>query len=837
MSKSIAEYLEGELITSEMPALDVGEFTITLTSVDGGYSVSIPLRAPDYFFSQFIRSGKYWVNETPDVDLTRVLFNGVNVEKTGGRYQIELKTDGGNLTIENKAKESSVDDKEYGKATVAKQVNGSDIKPGDGVFTVRLSSTEALYGEYPKYSFFLDSLVQEMERQIPIGTYRIEEEPRAGFEQKLVEVKIMNGTEDVSGDQYVGGVLTIKQDDEINILVNNETEPAKISLKKYINNSAATGSSSGGKAFTVTLTPSGTTTVKYPFEMNSGNNWTINEYKIDPGQYTINEINNPEGFRLASFRIDGKQVANGGSISVKNGDKISVDVNNTTSQVIEIHKTVNGITPATGSFEVRLTRVGSGSPSTYTFTLTNKNQFSAELEVTEGTYTIQERNIPSGYWFDGFYIDKNDGTEELLSGNTITVGPKQDISLRVNNVTSTVEVQKYVDGARPTTNLSGFIVTLTKLGSSSPAYTFNLQYNSDISKRYINRMNVEPGDYRINETSIPKDYQFDSFLLIDSEGAEKRYANGDIITIQPGDSLTALTNNSNITIPKEQRADVKIRKVIDGVFASAVTVGSRAFTVDMISNTPGGPSYTFNLNNANNWIDNIQTVTPGTYTLSERSASGFQFVSFLKNGVVIPGNRIDLNGGDAIEMYVNNTPTAPVTTGASSIEIRKTIDGQPATAENTRNRTFTIDLTSTAVGGKTYTFTLNGADHWTDEKNLDPGEYTLRERNVSGFKLVSFVNQGQVLVDNIVNIGSGDSLEIIVDNTPAPTGGEPPDDGGYGGGGEPPPPPPPPGGGETTTKEGDDDDDADADSDADADGDGDGGGDGDGDGEGDGEGD
>ncbi|MDR0469041.1 MAG: hypothetical protein LBH09_03610 [Peptococcaceae bacterium] len=699
----VTKYVDGEIPVSS------GDFVIMLESVDGGYSYSITLKAPDYFYAGHIRTGRYWITElsTPGSSYSFDRISGDGVSLVGGRYQLNLAAGGSRLYVENTF--AGEDETLYGSAEVTKTVNGERPSPGDEMFAIRFVLTGS-QGE--SYAFFLDSQEPYYTRQLPVGTYTITEDGRAGFVLDTVSVVIDKGSGGIETlNPYLGEPVMIEEGDSLSIAVNNRVEPAYVSINKNINDAPAqTGE------FTVTLTRQGGSSI--PFILNGGNGWSIIDEEIDPGVYTVAETEIPSGYRLSSIRVNGRQAPVGG-FTVKSGDRLAIEVNNTSTsnQVIHISKTVNGFTPVSGtSYTVVLDRVGPGSPSSYTFpVLDSGNQFSAEINVAAGTYTIREL-IPTGagYWFEGFYIAN--GIEQLLDGDTITISSGQDIQIRVNNISAAVEMHKVVDGVHPEFDVGSFQVTLTKQGAEDPSYTFYLDYSTESSLRYIDAKTVEPGDYIIRETitdSQGNAYQIGGFDVVGEDGL-RHYENGSLLSIQPGDMLTATANNM---ISDESAALVSIRKTIDGQPANAANAGSRTFTVMLTPYMTEGSPYIFILA-ADDWSASL-SVDPGTYSLSEESTSGFTFKSFSGDGVdsADPGYRITVEVGGNYIINANNTKN---TSGETEFEPDLKPDPDPEPEEEQEGDTETEEEEVTG-GGEEERVVDDGGNGGTDNEDE---EYT-----------------------------------------------------------------------------------------------------------------
>ncbi|MFA4873373.1 MAG: SdrD B-like domain-containing protein [Patescibacteria group bacterium] len=228
--------------------------------------------------------------------------------------------------------------------------------------------------------------------------------------------------------------------------------------------------------------------------------------------------------------------------------------------------------------------------------------------LTPGTYTIEEINIPSGYTFGAFSIDEDQNSS---NGSQITLTSGQVITLTATNrqQKGTITVHKNVmsyEGVDISDN-APFIATV--IG----------QPNQQFSENTPAVFSVNPGCYAVGELDHPN---YD-FVSIDPSGE---------VCVTPGGSVSVTITN------RPSSATITIHKVVQNPLGQSVADDPKEFNATVTGQTPQPLSINQNA---------VFVVGPGTYTIGEQDAPGYDLIS-------ITATQVTLSSGSSVDITITN---------------------------------------------------------------------------------------------------------------------------------------------------------------------------------------
>ena len=305
-------------------------------------------------------------------------------EELGGNWSVELDPDG-DITLEAGDEKTVTitntyeEEPEFGEIRIQKSINRARADDEDIKFTAEVEGPNDYYEEV-EFSVEEPKLLEGLE----FGEYTI------------TEIDIPSPFSLVSGSP-----TTVTIDDgnvgDVQVVTITNTRPrngngpdptGSITVNKAFVGEVGPGAADNAQTFTINVTGP-ENFLNQEFSVN--NPWR--RTGLDFGEYTIEEVDVPEGYTLESEAIDV-------TISQTSQDAV-VTINNSIDE------------PERGSITVNKAFVGEVEPSaadnaqTFTINVTGPQDFlGQEFSVNEswsasdlplGTYTIEEVNVPSGY--------------------------------------------------------------------------------------------------------------------------------------------------------------------------------------------------------------------------------------------------------------------------------------------------------------------------------------------------------------------------------------------------------------------------------------------------------
>ena len=419
----------------------------------------------------------------------------------------------------------------------------------------------------------------------------------------------------------------------------------------------------GTDDFNFTGSPAGTISV-------SGN--TI-QSTVVPGQYVSTE--NPlAGWDLTSVSCDDRNSV--GSINNHNatfnaeaGETVTCTFTNTKKAHLIVHKTTD---PANNTTSFTITASGNGTitgNATRTNLATNNN---VDYEVTPGTYSVSETAAT------GWSEDDSDCQQVAVSA-----GQTANCTI-VNTKLGTLKIIKNTVGGNGT-----FDFTTTGSGISD----FTLTTNNGTDSKNFN--NINPGTYSVSETPIPSGWILSSATCDNNDNPVSS------INIGAGETVTCTFTNTKL-------GHIIVDKITNP------TKDSQSFDF-----TTTGTGYDgFSL--ADQSTPNDQELVPGTYSVSETAATGWDQTSAVCDNDQTPEN-IDLQAGQTVTCTFTNTKRGHII-----------VDKVTDPSEDPQS--FDFELSNSHLDGFDQTFSLTDLATPYDSGAIFPtGEYVVRETVPAGW--------------------------------------------------------------------------------------------------------
>lgn len=420
-AKLVAQW---EIDTTPTPTPEPGKATLVIRKEISGLDVNVPA---DYFIKVEIDGVEHVLN------VSNMLAGSYSVEVEANKPHTVVETASGSIpgydhrrtgysgldangtiTIaEGKTRRVSIENKyvkhgtviKPGKLTIKKTVEGVDV-PDNYEVTVNVFNADKTVdltfklNKANNFSHTLENLNEEY--------YYINEVDSTDINgYRLVETRTDNRIYDEENGGYS---MYVSENKEVSLTFINKYErvppKAKLTVTKVVE-----GLENGVELpndYEVTVTVGNQTITLKKGELSK----TI---QLDAGTYTVRETDMSEidGYKFENTAYTGLDTNNG--IALDEGDEATVTVTNTYSKKQEpkakltIKKTVEGVDIPEG-YEVTVAVNGTE------YKLNKDNQFSLNIEVAPGKYTIEEKGCTkiNGYYCEATTITINDQTTQEI---------------------------------------------------------------------------------------------------------------------------------------------------------------------------------------------------------------------------------------------------------------------------------------------------------------------------------------------------------------------------------------------------------------------------------------
>ncbi|HEX5589631.1 MAG TPA: hypothetical protein VFX65_05020 [Candidatus Limnocylindrales bacterium] len=347
---------------------------------------------------------------------------------------------------------------------------------------------------------------------------------------------------------------------------------------------------------------------------------------LDPGEYSVAEVNIPAGWDLTSATCDMGETVD--DIDLGAGETVTCTFTNTQRGHIVVDKVTNPSgDPQSFSFDAG----GSGySDFSLTDAAAPNNQ-----EVVPGSYSVSE-TVPSGWDLTSATCDQGETPASL------DVGPGETVTCTfVNTKRGTIIVEKQTSP----TGGEGFVFTGDAAGTLD-------------DDEQIVVTNLVPGTYTSTEADPTPDYDLTSILCDDAGSSGNLETRTATFDLDPGEEITCVFTNT-------QRGTITIIK-------DAQPNDAQNFGFDV--NGFDGPIFFELDDDGNATLSNMQTfenVPPGAYSVTEQSVEGWDLIDI--ECVTLGGASAEIDGATAdLTMAPGGSITCTYINAKPSISIVKT---------------------------------------------------------------------------------------------------------------------------------------------------------------------
>lgn len=518
------------------------------------------------------------------------------------------------------------------------------------------------------------------------GTYTVKEMGADVDGFVLVEVT-GEGTATLSAEQLVANID----------ITNKYEELGKLTLtKNYLGLDGLTPEEIANLSFTFNVTNSDET-YSNTVILNAENNWTVTLTKLQPGEYTVSEVEE-------STKVNGYELIN------VSGDNVTVSIANNVAENVTITNEYSKL----GSLKIEKTVVGGGDAAAgkvYEFEIAGPDGYSNKVTVAAnssvtvdnlkpGTYTIKEVNGD----IEGYNLEvTGNGVAVVEVGQNETVVPFTNTYKELGSLT----VRKSVavnGGSIPADKVFYFDIT------GPDGYSNTLELTANTVKTLDK---LVPGEYTVTERT-----------------AEAQVSGYSLTVTAEGNSTVPEGGNAEVTVTNTYDQQVGSIEITKKVVGGGATTANKTYTFDITNDATGNTVSVSITGEGNARVDNL---VPGGYTVTERDAN-------------VEGYRLNVTGEGTVTVAID---------GVSPVEITNTYDQIVGSLTITKN---VVGGENAGTANKEYTFYVTGPDGYSETVriigngsatlyNLVPGTYNVTEENASipGYRY-EVNGQGDVVV-------------------------------------------------------------------------------------------
>ena len=585
----------------------------------------------------------------------------------------------------------------HGTLTVDKVVTGPNVTDADKAFSYSFK----VVGPAPATSEWTVSATDATDGilNLPYGDYTIQEiNVPAGFNASLDKTSFTIGGNTVN----------------ITVTATNTKQQGKLTVNKIVDGFNVTEDERARSYEFKVVGPAPATT-----------EWTVSatdaadgELNLPYGDYTIQEINVPDGFTASldttSFTIGGETV------------NITVTATNTKhSRRVTIDKVVTGfnLSDEEKAQEYEFKIVGP-APATTEWIIQSTDGTSGYLDLPLGSYTVEELNVP------GDFVSQLSATEFTIDAET------EAISITATNTKQhgSLTLTKAVEGATEN-DTAQFEFTITGPNGFSQVVTLANGGSQKLD-------NLVWGEYTITETNIPAGYQSLDGVITAIVGAQTR-------------DVAVTYHNRKQAILHIVKIDSATRLGVQGVTLEIVRTNQGNVLTRFLASVFGSEDTWQVVTGAEGTVD-LPDLEPGEYRITELSApAGY---------VVDPTPKtVTLEAGEEETVEFVNEPQGFLKIIKTDADTGDALAGAEFSLADNEDFTGAITLTTAADGTVTSAALVPGT--WYVREAKAPEGYELDDtvRTV----MVELGQTAEVALTNALSTGDLQLLKVsATDNLP-----------------------------------------------------------------------
>ncbi len=585
----------------------------------------------------------------------------------------------------------------HGTLTVNKVVTGPNVTDADKAFSYSFK----VVGPAPATSEWSVSATDATDGilNLPYGDYTIQEiNVPAGFNASLDTTSFTIGGDTVN----------------ITVTATNTKQQGKLTVNKIVDGLNVTEDERARSYEFKVIGPAPATT-----------EWTVSatdaadgELNLPYGDYTIQEINVPDGFTASldttSFTIGGETV------------NITVTATNTKlSRRVTIDKVVTGfnLSDEEKAQEYEFKIVGP-APATTEWIIQSTDGTSGYLDLPLGSYTVEELNVP------GDFVSQLSATEFTIDAET------EAISITATNTKQhgSLTLTKAVEGAAEN-DTAQFEFTITGPNGFSQVVTLANGGSQKLD-------NLVWGEYTITETNIPAGYQPLDGVITAIVGAQTR-------------DVAVTYHNRKQAILHIVKIDSATRLGVQGVTLEIVRTNQGNVLARFLASVFGSEDTWQVVTGAEGTVD-LPDLEPGEYRITELSAPAGYVVDPTPKTVM-------LEAGEEETVEFINEPQGFLKIIKTDADTGDALAGAEFSLANNEDFTDAITLTTAADGTVTSAALVPGT--WYVRETKAPEGYELDDtvRTV----MVELGQTAEVALTNALSTGDLQLLKVsATDNLP-----------------------------------------------------------------------
>ncbi len=521
-----------------------------------------------------------------------------------------------------------------------------------------------------------------------------------------------------------GGTVTVNNGDDVTCTINNDDQPATLTLVKVVDENA-TGSGKVPADWTLTATPDNITG-QGPVSGNGDPTvpGSVNEVTVFAGDYDLSE-SGPAGFDSGSWICQGGVVsgADEATVTVPNGGNVVCTITNTAiSPTLTLVKTVTNDDGGTAvATDWTLTADGptpiNGATGTATVT---------DAPVMVGDYDLSEAG-PGGYDAGDWSCEGGD-----QDGDTITLAEGDDVTCTINNddQPATLTLVKVVDNGETgaTTDPEAWILTAVGPTPGISGVT---------GDPAVTRVPVDAGSYDLAESEGPEGYRASSWVCTGASDSTV-----DSVELGVGDNARCTITNT--AIPPTLTL---VKKVVNDNGGTAVATD---WTLSADGPTPGISGVT-----GDDEVTGLPVMV-GDYDLSEADGpDGYTPSDWDCGPATLNGATLTVDVGEDVTCTITNDDQA------AHLTLVKTVTNNNGGTAEATDWTLTGDG-PTPISGATGTDAVTNA-------TVDAGDYDLTEADgPDGYTPSDWDCTNDTVVDDditTVTVNNGDNVTCTINNS------------------------------------------------------------------------
>lgn len=535
-------------------------------------------------------------------------------------------------------------------------------------------------------------------RTVEIGSYKLSETGPSGYDASNWSC---------TGGNLVGDTVTVGLGANVTCTINNDDQPAELTLIKTVTNDD--GGTANPADWILTAT-NPTTSIS-----GSVGEPEVTNASVPAGSYNLAESGGRGGYTAGSWSCTGGTLS-GSTVSVGLGANVICTINNddqpaklTLKKVVENDPTGAGAGPSdwklTAAGPTPITGAGNSPP------VSNQT-------VDAGSYTLSEGGGPSGYTASAWSCG-----DVAVTNDTVVVPNGGDVTCTITNtvVQPTLTLVKDVRN-NDVTGGTGVPSDWT-LKADGPSLVTGVGESTAVLSQP-----VKVGEYSLSESGGPAGYEGG---LWSCTGAES--SSTDSVTIAPGNNAVCTVINTSVS------ANLTLVKVVDNGDSGATaeaddwTLTATAENLSTVSGTTGTSG----------------AVKVGTYDLSEAGPDGYDASEWVCTGAASStANTVTVGLANNAVCTITNTAKQP------HLTLVKTVINNNGGTSQASAWTLTADGRTKLAG-----------DGGTPRTPVAVGDYALAESaGPGGYTASDWVCDSGTLTGSTIAVGLGDDVTCTIVN-------------------------------------------------------------------------